>query len=134
MQLEDRNDRVRRRTPRRINERLDARSEARVRRVAAEGDEAIRRRLAALDREWDVDRVMMLFLGVAGTIVHEISLRGGPRWLHRILRAQLAVLGAYALIGWVPPLPLLRLLGARTKLEIERERETLLRLGAAGMH
>jgi hypothetical protein len=128
-------DRVRRRTPRRLNERIDAKSDARVKAAAAEGGEALRRRLATVNREWDVDRVLMLAVAVAGTVAHELALRlagrrGRRRWLDRMLRGQLGFLGIYALTGWAPPVPLLRLLGVRTRLEIERERDTLRRLGA----
>jgi hypothetical protein len=152
MQIETRQDRVRNRTPSGINRRLDAATTARVKEAIAAGASKVKERLASLDREWDIDRVVMLAAALAGTLVHEIGmrrrrsflrralvaravvgrrlafggLRGPGRWLHRALRAQLGFLGVYALLGWAPPVPLFRLFGCRTKMEIENERQALL--------
>jgi hypothetical protein len=130
MEIQERKDRVRRSTfPKRLNQRIDERAEARIQAASRESDSAIRERIAKLDRTWDIDRAVMLLLSVGGNVVLEIMRRKrGPRWIHRALRAQLVFLGVYALGGWVPPLPLLRLLGLRTKNEIESEREALKRL------
>jgi hypothetical protein len=126
---EQRVDRVRARTPGRLNARIDARTQERLSEAAHLGPVAREKIIARLDREWDIDRAMMLLLSIAGTVAHEVSLRG-PRWVTRILRGQLAFLGIYALFGWAPPVPILRLLGCRTKGEIAAERQAMARITA----
>jgi len=130
MEIQERKDRVRRSTfPKRLNRRIDERAEARIQAASKESDTAIRERMARLDRTWDIDRALMLGVAVGGNVVLELlRRRRGPRWLHRVLRAQLIFLGVYALGGWVPPLLPMRLLGLRTKGEIESEREALKKL------
>lgn len=127
---EDRVDRVRARTPDRLNARIDARTEKRLIEAAHLGPVAREERLARLDREWDIDRAMMLLLSIAGTVAHELVGRRRPRWARRILRGQLAFAGIYALFGWAPPVPLLRLLGCRTKSEIAAEHQAIARINA----
>lgn len=125
MQTETRRDRVRARTPARLNAKIDAQTNANIGEATSRGPAAVQRRLQELDREWDIDRSLMLLLSIAGTVAHELGLRSRSRWLHRALRAQLAFLGIYALVGWAPPVPLMRLFGCRTPKEIEHERQAL---------
>jgi len=86
--------------------------------------ENIPRRLAELDREWDVER--MLALGSSCASLAGLTLaRAGRR---RFLWVPLVVQGFYllhTLQGWAPPLPVLRRLGFRTPSEIELERNAL---------
>lgn len=118
-----RRDRVRAHTAPRVNERIDLRTAARVQRVSADRD-GIGRRLAELDREWDVDRATMAVFSIAGTVAHELSARRltALRNLHRV---QLAFLLVHAVWGWSPPAALLRRLGFRTTPEIGAERALL---------
>jgi hypothetical protein len=80
-----------------------------------------RARLAALDREWDIERVLQAnasTLVVLGTLV-------GAKIDRRFLLLPAAVLtffAQHALQGWCPPLPVLRRNGVRATREIERER------------
>jgi hypothetical protein len=41
------------------------------------------------------------------------------------LSAQIAFMGIHATVGWCPPVVVLRRMGVRTKMEIERERRAL---------
>ena len=93
-------------------------------RFAAAGPEAIDRRLAELDREWDIERaleanaasVALLGLGM-GTFVDR-------RWY--FLPALVAgFLLQHALQGWCPPVPVFRRLDVRTQTEIDYERYAL---------
>jgi hypothetical protein len=85
---------------------------------------AISRRLAELEQEWDIERLLeanassLAFTGVAlGALVDR-------RWL--ILPALVTgFLFQHALQGWCPPLPVLRQLGFRTAREIDEERQAL---------
>lgn len=86
--------------------------------------DALGRRLAVLDREWDVERLLQANAGTlafTGTLVGALLDR-------RALVLPAAVFSFFlqhALHGWCPPLPILRRLHARTVREIERERHAL---------
>jgi len=86
--------------------------------------EDIDRRLAELDAEWDIERVLeanaatvsLVGLGLAATVDR------------RFMALPMAVAGfllQHAVQGWCPPLPLFRYLGFRTADEINRERMAL---------
>jgi hypothetical protein len=121
-------DRVRSLTWRAANARIDRRADEAVARARAGGEEAIDRRLSRLAREWDVDRAVMAFLSVVGSVAHELSRRPRTRWLRHLTRLQLAFIGVHAVAGWCPPVALFRRLGFRTQKEIQAEREALLQL------
>ena len=113
--------RVERNTPSEINELVRAQTDARLARL--EGGQAVefRARLAELDREWDIERVLQAnasTLVVLGTLL-------GAKIDRRFLLLPAAVLtffAQHALQGWCPPLPVLRRNGVRAAREIERER------------
>jgi hypothetical protein len=116
--------RVTRNTPEHINKRIRHDIEANVAQTAADGPEAIDRRLEALDREWDIERmleanassVVLLGLGLGAFVAR--------RWF--ILPTVVAgFLLQHAIQGWCPPVPLLRRLGVRTQTEIDYERYAL---------
>lgn len=82
-------------------------------------------RIHELDREWDVERVLETN---AASIVLAGSLLG-----YKLSRSGLFILtGAvglfllqHALLGWCPPLPVVRRLGVRTANEISNEKAVL---------
>jgi hypothetical protein len=83
----------------------------------------VEERLAELDREWDVDRALMLNFGIVGAL---------SAWKGRRSRAwgaffwiQMGFLIHHALRGWCPPMPLFRRLGFRSRNEIAAERVAL---------
>lgn len=86
--------------------------------------EQIDKRLAELDQEWDLERVLetnAASLVVGGTALGIIFNR---KWL----LLPLAVGGfllQHTLQGWCPPLPILRQIGIRTKDEILKEKTAL---------
>jgi len=113
-------DRVRKRGSKRIAARLDAALEQRLERAAGDPKWA-RKRLRRLDREWDIDRAILLpfaFVGVAALVLA----RRGKRFYRVPLGAQIGGMLAYATFGWAPPAAILRRLGFRTRQEIEAER------------
>jgi hypothetical protein len=108
-----------------VNEEIRQQTEANVRRVARAGRPAIDRRLAELDREWDIERyleTMAPTFTLAGTI---LGLTVNKRWFVVPLVVQGFFL-LHALQGWCPPIPVLRRLGVRTMREINEERMALL--------
>jgi hypothetical protein len=123
-------DRVRQHSAAHVNARIDAEAAARVREVVEAGPAAIVRRISELDREWDVDRALMVNFAVVGGIAFAVgatrTLRRGrwSNWL-TLLPVQLAFLLHHATRGWCPPLPVFRRIGFRTSKEIAREREAL---------
>lgn len=127
-------DRVRDHSAHAVNRRIEQRMEADVDHVIRQGRDAIVRRLAELDREWDIDRVLMANFAVAGGVSYGAGLwrsRGRraqaepSNWLY-LVAAQFGFLLLHATVGWCPPAALWRRLGARTKSEIEVERALLL--------
>lgn len=116
-------DRVQRHTSPAVNRRIEQEAGARIRRCAGNPRE-IERRLRALDREWDIERILetnaslLALAGVAlGAMVNRRFL-----WLPA---AVTTFLFQHAVQGWCPPIPILRRLGIRTSREIEIERVAL---------
>jgi len=111
--------RVARNTPDEINRGIEQQIEASVR-YYAEHPEQIGRRLAELDREWDIERVLETgssALTLGGLIM---GIGVSRKWLLLSLAVQ-GFFMQHALQGWCPPLPLLRRLGVRTSAEIHQE-------------
>ncbi|WP_342643928.1 YgaP family membrane protein [Rhodoligotrophos ferricapiens] len=116
-------DRVERNTAQEINRRIAAATEQSIR-WHAHHPERIDNRLAELDREWDIERVLeanAASLALAGVL---LGVTVNKRWL-LLPTAVTAFLLQHAIQGWCPPLPLLRRLGFRTALEIHEERAAL---------
>ena len=119
--------RVPRHTAERVNEAIRRKTEERLSYFRSHPHE-IPRRLAQLDREWDVERALatgsscLSLLGLAGGLSS-----GRRRWF----ALPVAVQGFYlqhTLQGWCPPLPIFRRLGFRTPAEIDEERCALERM------
>ncbi len=124
-------DRVRRSTPRNINRAIDRETDRSITRHAAMSDQHIREHIRALDREWDVERVLETHAAVLGLAGMALAARGERRWL-ALPAVVLGFLLQQSLQGWCPPLPVLRRLGVRTRGEIDREKFTLLSLLETG--
>lgn len=122
-------DRVPLHTADHINQRIRERTRQSVARAAAGGPEEVKQRLAALDSEWDIERV--LEANAASIVLTGCLLGLGVDRRFFVLPAIVAAfLLQHALQGWCPPLPLLRRLGVRTAAEIEDERRALLAIQA----
>src|SRR5205085_8288771 len=93
---------------------------ARVRELAAH-PQAIGPRLAALDREWDVERALATGSSCLSLLGLALAGRTSRRWLWLPLLVQGFYL-QHTLQGWCPPLPIFRRLGFRTPHEIDDER------------
>jgi hypothetical protein len=133
--LDSQVDRVRDHSAQIVNRRVIRGIEASVARCMSQGRDAIVRRLTELDREWDIDRVLMANFAIMGGVAYGVGLdrdsyrpplgRRRRGWLY-FFGAQLAFLLMHASAGWCPPAVLWRRLGIRTKSEIEAERSLLL--------
>lgn len=117
-------DRVRANTSDAINRQIDRESDARVHEYAQETPLEITRRIAELDREWDMERLLetnasaLAFTGLALGITYS------KKWLI-IPAIVLPFLFQHAVQGWCPPVPLFRRFGVRTRKEIDREKYAL---------
>ena len=117
-------ERVTRNTAEEINERIRRATDESVARCAEEGPEAIERRLAELDEEWDIERYVETLapsLTLTGIL---LAATGSKKWLILPGLVQAFFL-QHALQGWCPPVPILRRMGVRTFHEIEEERMAL---------
>jgi hypothetical protein len=111
-------------TPARYNRLIIRSTRNNVAQYAAQGPAAIDRRLAELDREWDIERLLETnasSLVVAGCVL--------GAFVSRKFFLLPALVGGFllqhAIQGWCPPIPLLRRLGVRTQREIDEERFAL---------
>lgn len=117
-------DRVPRQTSDDVNAAIRRQTQENADRAIEAGQPAIARRLAELDREWDVERLLETNAGTAVVVGCVLGATVDRKWF-----ALPAVVGAFlvqhALQGWCPPLPVFRRLGVRTAEEIETERKLL---------
>lgn len=117
-------DRVQRNTCAAVNEAIERQTQERVERCAAGGRGCIDQRLAELDREWDIERVLETNFATVVLAGAALTLGVHRRWA--ILPAVAAgFMVQHVTQGWCPPLVVLRRLGVRTAGEIERERYAL---------
>lgn len=120
-----------------IRERTRASSNERIGRAtqhaidsAVTSPEQIQARLGELDREWDVDRALMLNFAVVGGLSASLMVRNLLRerklggWGVFFI-TQMGFLAHHAIRRWCPPLPVFRRLGFRSSREINEERSTL---------
>lgn len=107
-----------------FNDQIRRRTEENIGACSAAGPEAIRRRLAELDREWDIERIIEVEAPL--TILAGLALTGavGRKWLALPIFAS-SMLLLHSLHGWYPLIPILRRLGIRTQREISLERYAL---------
>jgi hypothetical protein len=133
--LDTRIDRVREHTSKGVNQRITREMQHNVERCVREGRDAIVVRLAELDREWDIDRVVIANFAIVGGAAYAGGLErysrpalfsGRRKGLLYLVGVQIGFLLMHATIGWCPPVAVWRRFGVRTKVEIEVERAALL--------
>jgi hypothetical protein len=107
-----------------VNETIRLRTEMKIVEAIAAGPYGIEKRLAEIDREWDIERALeanAASISLAGFALGAFVNRG-----FLVLPAVVAgFLLQHALQGWCPPVPVMRRLGMRTQTEIEQERYAL---------
>lgn len=113
-------DRVPLHTDAEINRRIAAATERSLAYFAVHPEE-IPRRLAELDREWDIERTLEANAAAFGFVGVLLGAFVDRRWL-ALPGLVSAFLLQHATQGWCPPLPVLRRLGLRTAGEIAVER------------
>lgn len=127
-------DRVRAHTAPSVNAQIDQVTQSNVEACVRGGRDAIIRRLAELDAEWDVDRALMVNFAIAGgatfstglyRYANSSPLQPRSKGFLFFFGAQLGFLLLHGLVGWCPPASVFRRLGFRTQREIELERSQL---------
>jgi len=117
-------ERVRRHTAPAVNRRIDDTMAATLQAYSDANPEEITARLADLDREWDVERVLETHAAVVALGGLGLGLMRDRRWL-TLSVGVLGFLLLHATRGGCPPLQVLRRLGLRTRGEIDQERFAL---------
>ena len=117
-------DRVKRSTPEHINRQIDHDTDASIASAAGRTGEAIEQRMAELDREWDVERMLEVNASTLALTGLVLGVTVNRKWL-LLPGIVLPFLLQHGLQGWCPPLPVLRRLGLRTRGEIDREKYAL---------
>lgn len=121
--LSTQTDRVRRHTTEAAIARIDAQTRQNIRQHARSA-ESISRRLAQLEREWDVEQTLEANAGTLALTGAILGTTVSRRWFW-LTGTVLTFLFQHATSGWCPPLPILRKLGVRTQGEIDQERYAL---------
>lgn len=120
-------DRIRNHSPKSFNKAIDKKTDSIMESTIEKGPLAIKERLNALDKEWDIDRALIFFFsGVVTAQLATAMKKKNKNWLWGPL-IQSSFLMLHATLGWCPPVPVLRKLGFRTRFEIQAEREELLK-------
>jgi hypothetical protein len=117
-------DKVRRHTPARLNQKIDQAMMKRVLRFANRPREEISARIAELDQEWDIERVMETSAGTLALSGVALSGIRSRKWLV-LTAASLGMLLQHSLTRGSALLKALRALGIRTRREIDGERSAL---------
>ena len=111
-------------TPECLNERIRERTKANVAMYASRGSSAIAERLAELEQEWDVERMLETNASVGCLVGLTLGATVDRKWF--IIPAVIAgFLLQHAVQGSCPPMPILRQMGFRTATEIDYERYAL---------
>ena len=107
-----------------VNQEIREKTEKNIADYASKGAIAINKRLAELDREWDIERTLEANAATISLIGLGMGTFVNKKWY--ILPAVVAgFLLQHALQGWCPPLPVFRRQGIRTADEIETEKYAL---------
>ena len=116
--------RVPKHTAEHVNDEIRRQTESNVVRYGAGGPEAIDRRLAELEREWDIERTLEANAATLATVGAGLALL-----IDRRFAVIPLVVGGFllqhAVQGWCPPVPVFRRMGYRTQTEIDHERYAL---------
>lgn len=116
--------RVNEHTAEQVNDRIRRQTEENIAHFAAAGREAIDRRLAELDQEWDIERMLEANAATFALAGLTLGATVNRKWF--LFPGVIAsFLLQHALQGWCPPMPVFRRMGIRTASEIDYERYAL---------
>lgn len=111
-------------TPDHINQQIEQETEARINQFKREEPEAIKQRIAELDNERDTEQVLKITMAGIALTASLLTLTANKKWALLGGTASAFML-QQALLGWSPPLYLIRRKGIRTASEIDLEKQAL---------
>lgn len=120
-------DTVKTQTPPRVLNRIEKKKrkiEESIRHFALQPEHLLSRRIEELDRKWDIERVLEVNASILGLSGLLLSLKVDKRFL-LLTGGALGFLLQHSLMGWCPPVFVLRRLGFRTRQELDREKFAL---------
>ncbi len=106
-----------------VNARIQRDTQAQIARAAVNPQE-IERRLAELNREWEIERALQTNFAVVNLVSILLGALVARPWF-MLTGIAAGFMAEHALKGWCPPLSALRRLRIRTAKEIEQERYAL---------
>ena len=122
--LELKQDRVRKHTAEKINQKIDQCTQENIERYSIGGRDVIKHRIKKLNEELDIEQALELTSAANVLIGIGLALTVNKKWL--LLSAiSSAFLVQHSIQGWCPPLPVFRRLGVRTREEINEEIDAL---------
>ena len=114
-------DRIRKSTSGTSNGEIDAAIEQSIAEHKGKSAAKINQRIAELDAEWDIERVLTLNASTLTLLGLALGVTKDRRWL-ALPTTVMAFLFQHSVQGWCPPLPVFRKMGIRTRGEIDREK------------
>jgi hypothetical protein len=114
-------DRIRESTSGTSNSEIDAAIEQSIAKHKGKSAAKINQRIAELDAEWDIERVLTLNASTLTLLGLALGVTKDRRWL-ALPTMVMAFLFQHSVQGWCPPLPVFRKMGIRTRGEIDREK------------
>lgn len=111
-------------TPEYINEEIQRRIAANIRKYQAKDEEEIKKRIEELNSEWDTERVLETNLSAIVLLSSIFGITKSKAWMLVSGTASVFMI-QHALEGWCPPLSLIRHFGIRTTEEINQEKNAL---------
>lgn len=122
--LELRQDRVRKHTADKVNQKIDQRTKENIERFSIGTRDIIRNRIKKLNEEMDIEQALEMTSAANVLIGIGLALTVNKKWL-LLSAVSSAFLIQHSVQGWCPPLPVLRRLGIRTRDEINEEIDAL---------
>lgn len=118
-------DRVRTHTPEHVNDNIDKKTRDNILWYSREEPDIITARMAELDKEWDMERTLILNASLLSLTGMLLGITKNRKWF--ILPAIVSYsLAQYAIQGWSPLVNACRRMGVRTRKEIDMEKYALL--------
>lgn len=117
-------ERVRSSTSKSRNEMIDEEIISNVAHYSEQEAAAIEPRITELDKKWDIERTLEINAGLLALAGAALALTVDKRWA--IVPAVVTTfLVQHAIQGWCPPLPLFRMMGIKSRPELDREKYAL---------
>jgi hypothetical protein len=117
-------ERVRSSTAPSRNEKIDQEIISNITHYDGQNTETVESHIRELDKKWDIERTLEINAGLIALAGAALALTVDKRWA--IVPAVVTTfLVQHAIQGWCPPLPLFRMMGIKSRPELDREKYAL---------